>query len=583
MPSSLTPESKSFDLNQNSPRKDEAQSEAVDPPQQPSTKHSWRFWLIFLSLCLTSFASALDSTIVTTALPTITKQIGGQERNVWIANCFVFSATTVQPLVGQLSNIFGRRVPMMASVALFTLGSGIAGGATNVPMLIAGRTVQGLGSGGIFVLVELITCDLVPLRERAQYLGMMLSTGAIGTTLGPIIGGGLAQANWRWVFYINLPIAGTAFLSMVFFLRVKHTPEASLMAALARVDYFGTFIFISSICAILLGLVLGGTSFPWSSWHIFVPLVLGFIGWAIYHVYESSSLCLNPSTPPNLFSNRTSFVGFFLTFISALLLEWTVYFLPIYFQAVRSTSPLTSGVNLLPLNLFLLPGAIIAGIVLTKSGRYRPLHWFGFGLSAIACGLFSILNPYSSRAAWVCFQILAALGLGSILTTILPSIQASLPESDVAAVTSMFSFFRSFGFVWGVTIPSIIFNTQFDHYSPRITDTQVRAQLVGGQAYGYAGSGLIPALDAVTKAQVLSVYTDTLKVLWRAAVAFAGVAFLAVFVARDVELRTELVSEFGLDEGKKPGEQSRHMDDGDEHQRGDVESQPNGEDEKVNL
>lgn len=518
---------------------------------QRNETHSWRFWLVFLSMCLISFASALDSTIITTALPTISRVTGGEQHFVWIANSFVVASTAVQPMVGQLSNIFGRRMPMLISVALFALGSGVAGGSNSIAMMIAGRTVQGLGSGGIFVLVDLITCDLVPLRERGKYLGLMLSTAAIGTLIGPLVGGGLAQVSWRWVFYINLPISGVAFATMVIFLRIGHKTEPSWNKTLARIDYLGNFIFITSLCAVLLGLILGGTTYPWSSWRIILPLTLGFLGWACFHIYEASRFCTEPSMPPRLFTNRTSMVGFLLAFNSALLLEWVVYFLPLYFQVVLGASPLESGVDILPLNVFLVPAAIVAGILLSKFGRYRPLHWVGFAFTAIGCGLFSILDSSSTKAAWVCFQLFTAIGLGFIMTTILPSIQAALPESDVATATGTFSFVRSFGFVWGITIPSIIFKARFDTLKNRISEEDVRMVLSQGRAYGYTSGEYLKTLSGNVRIEVLSVYTDALKAVWEAATAFAIFSFVAIFVAKDIELRTELKTDFGLDEAKK--------------------------------
>ena len=526
----------------------------ADPEQQQfKDQRTWRFWLVFLSLCLISFASALDSTIITTALPTINEAIGGQQNYVWVANSFVLASTTIQPLVGHLSNIFGRRVPMMVSVALFALGSGIAGGSTSVAMLIAGRTVQGLGSGGIFVLVDLITCDLVPLRERGKYLGLMLSTAAIGTTIGPLAGGGIAQTAWRWVFYINLPISGTAFVAMMFFLRLEHKREHTWRRTLSRIDYLGNILFGCSICAILLGLVMGGTTFPWSSWRIITPLVLGFVGWGLFHLHQASRICVEPSVPPWLFANRTSVVGFFLAFDSALLLEWTVYFLPLYFQAVLGSSPLVSGVDILPLNVFLAPFAILAGGLLSKYGLYRPIHLVGFGFAAIGSGLFSILGPNSGKAAWACFQLIMAIGLGFIMTTVLPSIQASLPESDVATATGTFAFLRSFGFVWGITIPSVIFNGRFDSLKSQISDETVRNDLSDGRAYGYASGDYIKKLPRDVRREVLSVYSNSLHTVWEAAIAFALLGCFAVLIAKDVKLRTDLDTEFGLQKKEKTG------------------------------
>ncbi|KAG6988943.1 MFS efflux transporter aclA [Physcia stellaris] len=523
---------------------------AEEDPAPIADKHSWRFWLIYLSMCIVSFASAFDSTIITTALPTISRAINGQEQYIWIANSFVLASTVVQPLVGQLSNIFGRRMPMIISVALFALGSGIAGGSNSVGMMITGRTIQGLGSGGIFVLVDLITCDLVSVRERGKYLGLMLSTAAIGTTFGPLAGGGLAQTSWRWVFYINVPISGTALAALVLFLRVKHRPETTWKKALLRVDYVGNILFAASICAILLALIMGNTVHPWSSWRTILPLVLGFIGWAAFHVYQASDFCEEPSVPPHLFSNRTSVVGFVLAFNSALLLEWVVYFLPLYFQSVQGISPLDSGIQILPLNILLAPFAIVAGILLSKFGRYRPIHWVGFAFAAIGFGLLSRLDPGSSKVEWVCIQIPAALGLGFVMTTILPSIQASLPESDAATATSTFAFLRSFGFMWGITVPGIIFNARFDAIKYRIGDPTIRNMLGDGGAYGYASDDLLGSLSSQNYSEVVDVYAKALTAVWEAGVAFALVGFLVVFAAKDVELRTELNTEFGLDEGK---------------------------------
>ncbi|KAF4636135.1 hypothetical protein G7Y89_g1954 [Cudoniella acicularis] len=519
--------------------------------ETPAPKHSWRFWLIIIAMCLCAFTSSLDTLIITTALPRVTESIGGEQQYVWIANSFLFASTVIQPLYGQVSNIFGRRMPMLVALSLFAIGSGIGGGAVNVPMLISGRTVQGLGTGGIFVMSDLIICDLVPLRERAKYMGMVLSTAAIGTAIGPVVGGGLAQADWRWVFYINLPISIPALIMLFFFLQLNYKREPTWAAALLRVDWLGNLIFIPSILAILLGLVMGGTVFPWSSWHIILPIVLGGVGWILFHVHQASPICKEPSVPPHLFSNRTSCIGFLLAFNSAMILNWSAYFLPFYFQASQGTNPVLSGVYVLPFTLFMVPAAMVAGGLLAKFGQYKPFHWIGFGLFALAAGLLSTLDTSSPRAAWICYQILGAIGLGLILTTILPAILASLEESDAAVATSTFSFLRSFGYTFGVTIPSVIFNGQFDKLSYRISDPLLRSELGNGAAYGYASSGLISSLPEDIQSEVRGVYSDSIKTTWQVALGFALLGFLLVVVEKRVKLRTELETEFGLKEPQK--------------------------------
>lgn len=523
--------------------------------QNLPTIRGWRFTVAILSLNLIGFAATLEGTILGTALPRITQEIGasGPEEYVWMANTFALSQTVIQPPLAQLCNIFGRRMPMIISVAVFALGSGMAGGATNSTILIAGRTVQGIGSGGIMLLVELIVCDLVPMRERGKYLGIVLSSSAVGAIAGPIIGGALAESNWRWIFYMNLPISGIVLFIMVFFLRLGHRTESTWKASLARVDWAGSTLFIASLCSILVGLVFGGSSpkYAWSSWRIIVPIVLGVTGWASFHVFEVSRFCKEPSVPSVLFSNRTSILGFFLVLDVSILMQWVAFFLPIYFQGVRRTTPLRSGINFLPFQAFLIPTAAIAGGILSKTGKYKPLHFIGFALCTLGVGLLTLLSSETPTVQWVVFQAIEAIGQALLIPSILPAIQASLDESEVASSVGLYSFLRSFGWVWGITIPSIIFNNRWDQLDLKISDEQVRAALSNGQAYHFAG---VPsAWPDNTLREVVGVYSDTLRTLWYAAIAIAGIGFLAVFGERSLALRENLDTEFGLEEVEKVG------------------------------
>jgi hypothetical protein len=336
-------------------------------------------------------------------------------------------------------------------------------------------------------------------------------------------------------------------VALIFFLRVNVAKDPR--AAVARIDWIGSIIFIGSVTAIMLGLVMGGNNYPWGTYHVIVPIVIGFMGWATFHVYEMLPICKNPSVPSRLFANRTALSGFFLTFNSMILLMWVVIFLPVYFQGVLGTSALTSGVNILPLSIFLVPSGIVAGGIMSKTGKYKPLHWAGFGIIAIGTGLLSTLNASSSKVAWAFFEIITAFGLGIVLTTLLPAIQSSLEEVDQAKITAIFSFMRSFGFVWGITIPALIFNNQFDSYLYRISDPQVAQTLSHGQAYSLVNDGFIQALAPSVRAEVVSVYVDSLKAVWEGAVAFALLGFVVVFAEKHYHLRDELETEYGLQDG----------------------------------
>lgn len=281
------------------------------------TTHGWRFWGTLSALCVLSFVSALDVAVITTARPTITKDIGGERHYVWIANSFVLACAVPQPLFAQISNIFGRRIPLLVSTSLFAVGSGIAGGANGPAMLITGRSIQGVGAGGNGVLVEIICCDLVPLRERGKYLGIIFAGAGLGVALGPVLGGALAEADWRWIFYMNIPICGIALGMVLLFFRGKYLRSPTGKHAVGRIDWVGNVMFCPSLVGVLYGLVSGGTLYPWSSWRVIVPLVLGLVGWVSFHAYETSPWCDQPSVPTRLFSNRTSAAGYLMTFASS--------------------------------------------------------------------------------------------------------------------------------------------------------------------------------------------------------------------------------------------------------------------------
>lgn len=463
----------------------------------------------------------------------------------------MFGSTATQPLFAQVSNIFGRRNPILFALFLFALGSGIAGGAHNSETLIAARTIQGLGTSGLYVLADIILCDIVPPRHRGPYLNGVLSMAAIGSTVAPVIGGALAQTNWRWVFWINLPVAAVGLVIILLCLKVRYPQNPNWKHALAQVDFIGNAIFIPSIISILLGLVMGGSQFPWGSWHIIVPLVLGSLGWAAFHGYESSSRwCKQPTMPPRLFKHRTSAVSFVLIFLGSIIITAANYFLPVYFQAVKKVSPLDSGVYYLPFALAIIPIGGLGAAFISKTGLYIPLHGIGFTLTAIGAGLLSTLTETSSSGRWIGFQVITSGGVGLIFTSTLISTLAPLKEEDVAIATGAYSFVRSFGFVWGSTIASVAFNSQINRYLWLVEDEAVRGLMVNGQAYAYSNKGTINALTATTQSQVIEVYVKALRVIWLIVAAISCVGFLCVFAEKHVELRKEKGNEFGLAEKK---------------------------------
>jgi MFS family permease len=194
----------------------------------------------------------------------------------------------------------------------------------------------------------------------------------------------------------------------------------------------------------------------------------------------------------------------------------------------------------------MIPFAAVGGKLLTKFGRYRPFHITGFGLATVGMGCMTLLKNDSPTAAWVCFQGLIAAGVGLISSTTLPAVLAPLKEEDVATATGTWAFLRSFGIIWGVTLPSIVFNNQLDNLCGRISDSATRGLLSNGHVYEHATKLFVDSYHRILRDQIISVFSDSLKAVRQVAIGVAGLGFLIVFIERKVKLRTVLKTDFGI-------------------------------------
>lgn len=532
-----------------SPPPRDLEASPTSPKAQPFNR-SKRFWAIIVTLSIIGLLSSLENTVVTTALPSIATSLDLGDDYIWVTNAFFLAAAAVQPLVGQLANIFGRRSVTLSILACFALGSGICGGAQSAAALIAGRAVQGIGSGGINTIVDVIISDLVPLRQRGNYIAIVLVVYTVGSTLGPWVGGVIVgNTTWRWVFYLNLPVGGAAMAMVAAFLRVRHDREMPLAQKLRRIDYGGNAILIGSTVSVLFALTYGGGKLPWSSPQVLSSLIIGLAGLVLFMWFETTRFVRDPVIPARLFETRTASAIFVVTFFNSALLYWALFFLPVYFQAVLGSSPERAGVQLLPAILVGIPGAVGAVLLLARFGRYKPLHLIGFAIQTIGMGLFTLLDERSTTAHWVIYQCIAAFGSGFVLNTLLPAVQAQLDEADQAATTAAWSFMRSFGSIWGVAIPAAIFANRFSVIAETdITDPAVRAVFVNGNdAYQRATAEFIRSFPQADQVQIIGVYSKALKLVWQISVVFSGLSFLTVIFEKQIKLRKELDTEFGME------------------------------------
>ncbi|CAG8954968.1 hypothetical protein HYFRA_00008657 [Hymenoscyphus fraxineus] len=498
--------------------------------------HGFKFSAIMFALAITSLLSSLDAAVLSTALPTIVKDLNSSDVYVWTINAYFLTMTCFQPLYGQTSNIFGRRWLMIGSVVFFGIGSAICGLAKTTTALIAGRAIQGVGGGGINVMVGIIVSDIMPLRERPKYMGMIFVVFALGTSLGPFI-------------------VGAALILLVLYLHVDYKPD-KLSVQLKRVDWLGNGLLILSVIAILLALTWGGTTRPWSSWRTVLPLVLGFLGMISFFIFEGSSYVKEATMPLHLFSNRTSASVYAITFLHSVVTYWVVYYLPVYFQAVLEASPTASGVDLFPTAVACIPFAIISGAAVSKMSKYRPSHFVSLTLIVVGLGLLTRLHKHTSVAYWVVIRILVSAGLGIMVTATLPAIQAPLEEKDVATSTATWAFLRSFGAIWGAAIPTSVFNTRMNDLLPNISSQPIRELLKNGGAYSLASKDFITSLNGTLKIkqQVVQTYFDALKFVWQVSIAFGLLGFIIAFFVKEVPMPEVLDTEFGITEKKKEPE-----------------------------
>ncbi|KAI2621841.1 major facilitator superfamily domain-containing protein [Hypoxylon sp. NC1633] len=524
------------------------------PGRDNENQRGFRFWAVIIGLGITTLLAALEHTVVTVAAPVILTDLQLRENYVWVTNAFFICSASFQPLLGQFCNIFGRRWVFITIIAIFTLGSGICGSASTGGMLIAGRAVQGVGSGGIILMSNVIISDLVPLRQRGNYVAIVLAIFGIGTSLGPFIGGAFVNSTtWRWVFWINLPIGGTSLVLMFLFLHVNFDKEMSFSQKIKRIDFIGNALLMASTIAILYSLTNAGTVYPWSSWHTLVPLIIGLSGLFVFAGYEAGGFSQEPVMPVRLFTHRTSMIVLVNTFLNSTLYFWFFYFLPLYFQAVALYSPYRTGYSLLPQSLAGIPGAAIAAIALSRWGKFKPLHFAGFAVTTLGLGLLSTMSENTSIAEWAVFQCIGALGIGIVIDTLLPAFQAPVSEADQATVTAAWSFVRAFGSIWGVAIPAAIFNNRVDELLGTVSDPEVRRLLAAGGAYQEASAAFVEQFPPSSVAEIRAVYREALKRVFLIGVAFGGLATLLVLLEREVPLRQELETQYGLkNEAKTP-------------------------------
>ena len=374
-----------------------------------------------------------------TAIPKITDEFDGLADVSWYAAAYFMTFGASQPSAGKIYKYHNLKWSFLASMLVFEVGSLLCGVAQSSKMLIVGRAIAGAGGAGLSVGGTSIVSLTVSPKQRPMMLGVMGMTYAVAAVLGPIIGGAFSdRVSWRWCFYINLPIGGAAAVAVFFFFHLPAAvapPRIPWTKKLLHVDPVGIALAMGSITCFILALQYGGSSHPWNS-SVVIGLLVGFVLLTAVLVSWETWLGDYAMMLPRLYKQRSLSVTapFQFFFMGSYII--LLYYLPIYFQSILGTSPLTSGVDNLPLVLAATVFALAGGAVVTKTGRAQQVMAAGSLLSTVAIGLLYTLDIGTPTSKWVGYQFFTGAAMAFAIMHGLTIAQANVGPEDLSAVTA---------------------------------------------------------------------------------------------------------------------------------------------------
>lgn len=413
-------------------------------------------WWTLAGVFLAMFLGSLDQTIVSTAMPSIVGDLGGFSHYTWLTTVYVVTSTVVLPIVGKLTDMYGRKYFYIAGIAIFVLGSLLSGLSQSMLQIIIFRGIQGIGGGIMMVNAFTVIADIFPPAERGKYIGWISAVFGVSAIVGPILGGFLTDAlSWHWIFFINIPLGiVNIILFSIFF------PNFRLDTVKHKIDYPGIIAILLAVIPLMLALSFGGTDYPWLSWPIITMFAVSAVAIIALPFIEMRSQ--EPIIPLEIFRNPVVAVSIPVIFFTGITMFGGVIFIPLYFQGVMGLSATESGGFLTPMLLGQVFGTFVSGQLLARAGgHYRILGAVGIAIMAAGIFFISRWTPDTSYIITIINLVITGFGLGITLPVYTIAVQNAVPYNILGATTSMVPFFRAMGGAAGLAVLGSIMSNRF--------------------------------------------------------------------------------------------------------------------------
>ncbi|KKA27575.1 hypothetical protein TD95_001421 [Thielaviopsis punctulata] len=483
---------------------------------------------ILLSLCLSVFLMALDNSIIATAIPKITDEFSSLNDIGWYGTSYLLATASLQLLFGKFYTFFSIKLVYITTIVVFEVGSLICATAPTSKVLITGRAIAGIGGAGIFSGALVILAYTVPLEKRPMYAGYIGSVWGISSLAGPLLGGFFADTlTWRWCFWINIPI-GIISLTMLFCCLKdpkRSTPTPPWRDLLAQLDLLGNALFMPSVILLLLAVEKAGTSVSWFSMHVIsllIPAAVLFLAFVCLQIHLQDRATI----PPRVMKKQMVWSSAVFTFGLGAAYVVSIYYLPIWFQAVKGASAVQSGIMNLPLLLIVVVVSIVTGMAVTATGYFAPFMILSSLFMTAGYSLFEVLDVNSLTAFWIMIQLIAGTGVGCGLQLPVMAAQSVLQMSDVATGTSIMVFLQTLGGAVFVAVGQSVFS--------QVLTNSLKAKVPGIDVHKIlrVGATQVQTLGSETDVKVImKSYNEALKAVFLVCAVSAGVSALGSMAA----------------------------------------------------